>query len=325
MTDGSSSTSRWTHITIASTDRDDAVEQISAVFSPHRLDVVGAADDLDVRLRARHSDELTVAELSHGAEVVVHPGLLSTYYEINVPLVGTTVTRNGTIEVETSPTRAAILAPIAESHMLWSPGCVQLAVKVRRSVVDRALEAHLGAPPDEVVDFEVGFDVGSGAGRDWVRAVGLLRNAIDAGAPELVVRPLEELVVGQLLIAQRNNYSLRLTGAPRPVRPRSISRVIDLIDADYATPLTVAQMARTAGMSVRSLQAAFAEHLQTTPMEYVRRVRLGRAHQELLSASPGDGISVADVAFAHGFGHLSRFAAAYRAQYGESPSETLRR
>jgi AraC-like DNA-binding protein len=60
-------------------------------------------------------------------------------------------------------------------------------------------------------------------------------------------------------------------------------------------------------------------------MEFVRRVRLSRCRQALLDAEPGDGQTVADIAFQNGFAHLPRFAAAYRHRYGETPSETLRK
>jgi transcriptional regulator GlxA family with amidase domain len=103
-----------------------------------------------------------------------------------------------------------------------------------------------------------------------------------------------------------------------------LSRAVDLIDSEPATPNTVSDLARVAGTSVRSLQAAFAEHLGLTPMEYLRRVRLARAHQDLVAAVPGDGLSVADIAYRWGFGHVSRFAAAYREHYNQSPSQTLR-
>ena len=78
----------------------------------------------------------------------------------------------------------------------------------------------------------------------------------------------------------------------------------------------MSDLARTAGTSVRSLQAAFADHLGMSPTGYLRRVRLARAHQELHAAEPGDGRSVADIAYQWGFGHVPRFAAAYRERYG---------
>jgi AraC-like DNA-binding protein len=60
-------------------------------------------------------------------------------------------------------------------------------------------------------------------------------------------------------------------------------------------------------------------------MSYVRRRRLEHARDELLSLDPAAGVKVIDVALRHGFTHTGRFAAAYRARFGESPSVTLRR
>jgi transcriptional regulator GlxA family with amidase domain len=74
---------------------------------------------------------------------------------------------------------------------------------------------------------------------------------------------------------------------------------------------------------VRSLQEGFRQHVGVSPMAYLRRVRLEHAHAEL--SEPRDGQrSVAAVAHRWGFGHLGRFAAAYRERYGVSPSDTLR-
>ena len=100
--------------------------------------------------------------------------------------------------------------------------------------------------------------------------------------------------------------------------------MIECIEADPAAPQTIADLALVAGTSARSLQAAFADHLGLSPMAYLRRVRLARAHEDLQAGVSGDGQSVADIAFRWGFGHVPRFAAAYRERYGVPPSQTLR-
>jgi transcriptional regulator GlxA family with amidase domain len=73
-----------------------------------------------------------------------------------------------------------------------------------------------------------------------------------------------------------------------------------------------------AGVSARRLQEAFREHLGTTPMEYLRSVRLDRVHAELRCGAGG----VTETAHRWGFTHLGRFAAAYRERFGVLPSET---
>lgn len=311
-------------VTMESRDPDEVYERVASLFSPHTLEILGPKDELDVVVRARVQPSITVAEIGYGAEILVRPDQLSSYYEINVPLHGYTISSSGGEEVESWPDRAAILDPSEPATMRWSAHCTQLAVKVSRGVVERTVEGVLGHPPDEAIRFAVGFDLTSRPGRNWLRAVTMLRDALDDEAPELVVRPLEELVVGQLLAVQPHTLSGRLAGDPRPARPRSVARVVDLIEFDPGAPLTASDLARASGVGLRSLQSAFAEHLGMSPTAYLRQTRLARAHQDLLAVRPGDGRTVSVIAHRWGFGHGPRFAAAYRERYGVLPSQTLR-
>jgi AraC-like DNA-binding protein len=308
---------------VCSKDRDEACELVAPYFTAHDLDVVGRPADLDVLLRARSTASITIADLRYGTEVVLRPGRIL-YYKINIPRRGSSLSAIGAVEFESFPGRGAVLPPTEAFTMRWSGNLDLFAVKISTAVVERTVESVLGYPPDEAVRFAVAFDVTSSAGRRWLRSVAMLRDALDEGAPDLVVRPLEELIVGQLLAAQPHNFTDRLDGSPRPARPRVLRRVIECIEADPAAPHTVADLALVVGTSARSLQAAFAEHLGLSPMAYLRRVRLARAHEDLQAAVSGGGQSVADIAFRWGFGHVPRFAAAYRGRYGAPPSQTLR-
>jgi len=60
------------------------------------------------------------------------------------------------------------------------------------------------------------------------------------------------------------------------------------------------------------------------PMAYLRMLRLRRAHVALREANPAE-TTVQSVALSLGLLHQGRFAASYRAMFGEAPSETLRR
>ena len=59
-------------------------------------------------------------------------------------------------------------------------------------------------------------------------------------------------------------------------------------------------------------------------MVYLREVRLRRAHTAL-SAADRDATTVRAIATSVGMLHPSRFAAAYREAFGETPSDTLNR
>ena len=84
----------------------------------------------------------------------------------------------------------------------------------------------------------------------------------------------------------------------------------------------VADIAAAAFVTVRAVQLAFRHDLDTTPLQYLRQVRLERAHEELLAADPGRTTVTAVAADWH-FTNASRFSAYYRAVYGVPPAQTL--
>ncbi|MFJ6392932.1 helix-turn-helix transcriptional regulator [Streptomyces sp. NPDC091972] len=98
------------------------------------------------------------------------------------------------------------------------------------------------------------------------------------------------------------------------------------IEQHYAEPITVAGIARAVGVSVRQLQYVCVRAYGVSPMALVRAVRLDEARRLLLGAASGEhDATVSAIAHRCGFGHLGRFAAAYRERFGETPSTTARR
>ncbi|MFD7451845.1 helix-turn-helix transcriptional regulator [Kitasatospora sp. NPDC059827] len=89
--------------------------------------------------------------------------------------------------------------------------------------------------------------------------------------------------------------------------------------------VSVADIARAARTSLPSLRQGFRTHLNTTPLAYLRQLRLDHAHRDLLAIADGRAQgTVTDVAYRWGFTHLGRFSAAYRGSFGQPPSRTLR-
>ena len=83
-------------------------------------------------------------------------------------------------------------------------------------------------------------------------------------------------------------------------------------------------LCRAAGVSERTLEYAFKEAMGLTPMAYLIRLRLHRVRQALLAATHAS-TTVSAVALDWGFWHFGEFSRAYRACFGELPSDTLRR
>lgn len=105
-------------------------------------------------------------------------------------------------------------------------------------------------------------------------------------------------------------------------RSRALRRTVAYIEEHLDQPVTVSDMAVAARMSVRGLQVLFQRELGMSPMQYLRRERLAAARADLLAADEPVGVAV--IARRWGFPHTPRFAAQYRAAFGELPSSTLR-
>lgn len=97
---------------------------------------------------------------------------------------------------------------------------------------------------------------------------------------------------------------------------------VEFMIANAHRPMGTDEIAAAAGISLRSLQAAFRREYDVTATDYLRSIRLDRVRQELRDAEPGLA-TVAEVARRWGFTHLGRFAASYTSRFGEYPSVTL--
>ena len=78
------------------------------------------------------------------------------------------------------------------------------------------------------------------------------------------------------------------------------------------------------GVAERTLRAACEEHLGMGPIRFLALRRMHLVRRALLHAHPSEA-TVTRIATDQGFWELGRFSVAYRALFGESPSETLRR
>jgi AraC-like DNA-binding protein len=199
---------------------------------------------------------------------------------------------------------------------------------IDKPVIEKYLEGLLHEPVRQSLQFQGSIDV-AGSGQCVTAAVRTMRRAFTlcgkAGPPPVLAAEIEHNILTTMLLTQRHNYTEAIFAAPTLPPPRVVRRVVELIDAAPEKAFTVASLAMHAGVSERSLHAAFRRQVGMSPMSYVRRRRLQQAHDELLHLDSSTGVTVTDVALRHGFTHTGRFAAAYRQRFGEPPSATLRR
>jgi transcriptional regulator GlxA family with amidase domain len=95
-----------------------------------------------------------------------------------------------------------------------------------------------------------------------------------------------------------------------------LRRARDLMDRDYAQPLDVPAMARTALMSPAHFSRKFRATYGETPYSYLMTRRIERAKAFLRT-----GMSVTDACFAVGCTSLGSFSSRFTEIVGETPSQ----
>lgn len=88
-------------------------------------------------------------------------------------------------------------------------------------------------------------------------------------------------------------------------------------------PLQMPELCAAVGVAERTLRMCCARFLGMSPLGYARLRRLNLVRSALRRAGP-KAANVRTIARQYGFSELGRFAAAYRAAFGETPSATLR-
>jgi len=326
------------HRLFQSHDVDEAREFVARIFCPHELSPLDGG-----RLDACHHSatvhrHASINYVQYGAAVRIEPGYLREFFLLQIPLRGGASVRCGGQSVESHPLLASFPSPTEPLSMRWAEDSPQLIVKLDRRALSDRLESLLQAPLRQPLVFDLGVDMSRPEARGMAALVGYLQCTLEnglgfAGQPALAEQA-ENHLLSTLLLSLPHNHSAALScgGRTAPdgsgtVLPRTIKRAQEILRAHLELPITLEELCTLTGASSRTLQQGFARHTGTSPMTWLRELRLEKVRSQLqASAGGGTGIGtavkVADVAARYGFFHLGHFAAHYRRRFGELPSET---
>ena len=305
---------------------DEAREAIGRIFCPHFLN---PTDRRPVDFHAQHHSsqqlDYSVNYVGYGSEVEIDPGELSRFFLLQVPIRGAATVRCGTsLAAAQAGQTASILSPTLPTRMTWHAGCEKIIILISRE----AMESQFSTLTHRVggkLEFTTGIDLTNPTGRALLRHVSLILSAAeDEGDAPLAYRTLLRDGLTTLLLTGCDHTGSQLISAPFAAAAPSAVRRAEAYIVDHAEqPMAMAHIAEAAGTCLRSLQDAYKRTYGVTLSAGIQRARLERFRTGLLD--PKGPASVADAAFAAGFGHLGRAAAVYREHYGETPSQTFRR
>jgi AraC-like DNA-binding protein len=291
------------------------------------LELSSDPDSFSLTQRGGRIGPVAAAELIVGSDLSTEQCQLCNSYRVLVPLSGHITSVHGRVAVKAEPGAAAVLMPEGHTGSQWAAGTRMLALRFNRCVVHDALSDAIGRQVTSQIDFAPVMPITSAATRSWADMLGLFTDQLlrpnSLVNQPLVGSPFIDSLVRGFLLATNHPHREALTHDGGAIAPRTIRTAIEIIEQEAHLPLTLSSIAARSHASARSLQQGFQRHLDTSPMAYLREVRLHRAHQTLLESDPSTA-TVASVASQWGFSNLGRFATAYARRYGEVPSVTLR-
>ncbi|HJP73962.1 MAG TPA: AraC family transcriptional regulator [Pseudonocardiaceae bacterium] len=271
---------------------------------------------------------INIGEITFQQELRLQCDDVGTGFYVHLPINGRFQSRHRGVDMIVNRHSSALYHPGGGDFFgRWPAGYRALCVRIDLPAVETALARLVGDRTSSRVSFDPVMNTAEGFGRNWAELLFSVNRQLAIPGSlltrPLVAAPLAESIVNGFLLAATHSHPEALGGPVAAARPASVRTAIDVIEADPQAPLTLSLLAQRCGVSPRTLQKGFQQHLGMSPMEYVRDVRLRRAHEELRAADPFAD-SVGAVARRWGFGHLGRFAAAHEAKFGQTPLRTLR-
>lgn len=292
----------------------EARDRIAKILQPHVLLPIGGGAQRPHHMDVIDLPGIWINAISFGhAHIRVPP--LAGYHAIIFCLSGRAWMRSGEIETEIGPHRAIACSAGQPLEGRFSSDCEQIVLRINHS----ALEAHTGM---RNVVLDPIIDIDNRSIRPWlIHLYSLMANLellhmvqsdqrIAANYSSLLVRLV---VAGHGLNNRRDKVPIQ-----RPA-PASVYRAEAFIAAHANEPITLQDIATAARTPVRTLLHGFRQIRDTSPMQFLRSIRLTQARDRLLRDKS---CSIASVALACGFGNLGRFSREYATKFGELPSET---
>jgi AraC-like DNA-binding protein len=304
-------------------------EEFVGICCGHRhISLLSDPKSFSVTQRVATVNPITVCEFAVDSEVWLDCGGTCRAYHVLLLQSGRTECLLRGLTLSAAPGSSTVYVPNAVGQARWAAGTKMILCKIDQRAVDDALTDALGVHVIPQIDFAPVMPVTAAPTRSWISMLHLFKQQLfrpDTVLNQpLVAMPFVDSLVRGLLLAAEHSHRDVLIGEQPLIAPRAVRAAVEIMHEEADLPLTLSSIAARSHASVRSLQQGFRRHLGTSPMAYLREVRLTRAHQELLDSDPSSA-TVASIAYNWGFTNLGRFAAAHNARYRETPAKTLRR
>nr|WP_067291096.1 AraC family transcriptional regulator [Marinobacterium profundum] len=299
---------------------EDVSDYVNAHIGQHRLTTLGSGK-MRSSLRYASFARLGLSHISYGGEVRVHSPDLEEVYHLQVVTSGSCTWNFDEDRLSLSAGQALMMNPHEKSDLTYSADCQKLIVKIPESIIKSVCVESGRALPKDGLRFQ--------------------RKVMDLDASiafmRLVEAVYEEASESEVDMARASGaYADLLANKLLSVFPCNLLQYRSIAGSEGALQLirrylqeriredvTVEELAVLCNVSVRSLYNIFARDVGITPKLFIKQMKLQNLHADLKQGV--NARNVTEIALDYGFSHLGRFSSDYRKQFGELPSETLRR
>jgi AraC-like DNA-binding protein len=248
------------------------------------------------------------------------------YYSLSVPREESLEIRDGGAPAVFSPGRIHLLKTYRPFDLRTAAPGQTLVVNIEAALLEPHLRTVNGTGSASALPpFRSALDLEGDGGAALGRTLLLVWSELQADdSPFLspfVSAEAAQLIAGLLAraVVEGGDESRN-----REAGPAALRRAAEYLTAHLSAPVSLADVALVAGMSVRSLERAFRRQYGMGAIAFLRSRRFEAARRALAAAS-SEGQTVTEIALFYGFSHLGRFSTDYRRRFGESPSHTLAR
>jgi AraC family transcriptional regulator len=141
--------------------------------------------------------------------------------------------------------------------------------------------------------------------------------ALRDGAPDFYAQAAAQWLAAHLLLGPSAGFEWRQSLAHERISDYRMVRVLEYVEAHLSERLDLRVLAKEAGISPFHFAALFTKAVGATPHRHVQHLRMQAAKAMLRDTDK----SILDIALSCGFGSASHFAAAFRRQFLQSPTE----
>lgn len=204
---------------------------------------------------------------------------------------------------------------------------VGLTFSVAYSEVAKVLERHFERPVSRDLDLCCAISADTAGARATLALISAIESCVFVQSDAFVPTPHAERLKRDALIMLilecfPHRYTPWFEHQGAAASPGELGRALEFIDGRLSASLTVDDIAREVGISVRALQRGFRRYKGTSPQMYLKRAKLAQVRIELLD--PSSTRSIAAIASQWGFANRGHFALDYFRAFGERPSQTRR-